>query len=41
MNAAFVTDERHCHEREYYDQNDALFVLREFENLEHAFHFVA
>jgi hypothetical protein len=40
MNAAFVFDERNCNKREDYDEHNALFVLREFENPEEAFHVI-
>jgi len=39
MNAAFVGYERHCKQNKHDDEHDALFVLREFEDLEKAFHF--
>ncbi len=41
MNAAFVSDERDRDQNEHHDQHDALFALREFENPEQAFHFLA
>ena len=41
MNAAFVSDKRDRDQNEHHDQDNALFVLREFENLEQAFHFNA
>jgi hypothetical protein len=36
MDATLVSDERDCNEHEHYDQDDALFVFGEFENLEQA-----
>jgi hypothetical protein len=41
MNAALISDERDRNQCEHYGQDDALFVFREFENLEQAFHFLA
>jgi hypothetical protein len=38
MNAALVSDERDCDEKEHHDEDDALFVFREFEDPEQAFH---
>src|SRR5436190_15913916 len=38
-NAALISDERNCDQNEHYDQNHALFVFREVENPEEAFHF--
>src|SRR2546423_5656088 len=40
INAAFVSDEGDHDEREHHDQDDALFVFRELENPEQAFHSV-
>lgn len=40
MNAALVSDERDCEQNERYDQDDALFVFREFENSEQALHLI-
>jgi hypothetical protein len=41
MNAPFVSDERDRDQNEHHDEDDALFVFRELENPEQAFHFVA
>ena len=38
MGAAFISDERNCQQNEHHDQDDALFVFRELENSEQAFH---
>jgi hypothetical protein len=39
MDAVFVSRESDRDEREHDDENDALFVFREFENPEEVFHF--
>jgi len=39
MNAALISDERDRQQNKHYDQHDALFVFREFENPEEPFHF--
>jgi hypothetical protein len=41
MNAAFISRQRNRDQADHHDQDDALFVLRELENPEQAFHFVA
>ena len=41
MNAAFVSDERDCHQNEHGDQDNALFVFRELKDSEQALHFLA
>jgi hypothetical protein len=41
MKAAFVSDERDRDQNEHHDEHDALFVFREIENSEEAFHFLA
>ena len=38
MYTALVRDKRNDDQNEHYDQDDALFVLCEFENAEKAFH---
>ena len=38
MNAPFVSNKRDRDQNEHDDQDDALFVLREFENSEQALH---
>ena len=38
MNAALVSEQRHCDQNEYDDEHDALFVLGKLENSEQAFH---
>jgi len=38
MNAAFVSDERDRQQHEHCNEDDALFILGEFENSEQAFH---
>jgi len=38
MNTVLIPDERNRDQKEYHDQNDALFVRREFENFEQALH---
>ena len=40
MHAALVSDECGPDEQKHHDQYDALFVLRELENPEYAFHFI-
>ena len=40
VNAALIFDECKCDQDEYYDEDNALFVLREFENPEQTFHSV-
>ena len=40
MNAAFISDECNRDQNKHYDEHDALFVLREFENPEQTFHSV-
>ena len=40
MNAPFVSDERDREQNEHHDQDDALFVFREFENSKEAFHLI-
>ena len=40
MNAALIFDECDRDQSKYYDEHDALFVLREFENPEQTFHSV-
>ena len=40
MNAALISDKCDRDQNEHHDQNDALFVFREFENSEQAFHLV-
>jgi len=37
-NAAFISDEGNCDQNQHYDQDNALFVFREFENSELALH---
>jgi hypothetical protein len=41
MNAALISDEREGEQNEHYDQDDALFILREIENPEEALHLFA
>jgi hypothetical protein len=41
MDAAFVSCESDGDERKHDDENDALFVFRELENPEQAFHFAS
>jgi len=38
VNAPFVSDECDREQNEHYDEHDALFVRREFENPKQAFH---
>lgn len=38
MNAACISDESDRNENKHHDEDDALFVFREFENPEQAFH---
>jgi len=40
MSAALVGDEGNCDQKEHDDKDDALFVPRELENSEQAFHFI-
>jgi|SRR5690348_14618342 hypothetical protein len=40
VDAAPVPDERDCDQNKHYDQNDTLFVFREFEDSEQLFHFI-
>jgi len=40
MDAVLVSDEGDCNQNEHHDQDDALFVLREFEDSEEAPHFI-
>ncbi len=40
MNAPLISDKCDRDQNEHHDQNDALFVFREFENSEQAFHLV-
>jgi hypothetical protein len=39
MPAALISDERDRDQSEHYNQDDALFVFRQFKNPEQAFHF--
>jgi len=39
MNAVFISDKRQREQHENYDLNYAMFVFREVENPEEAFHF--
>jgi len=41
MDATFILDECSNYQHQHHDQNDALFVFREIENPEKAFHFLA
>ena len=41
VNAPLVSDECDCDQNENDDEHHALFVRREFENLEKVFHFLA
>jgi len=41
MNTTLVSDEGNCDQHEHYDEDDALFILREMENSEQPFHFFA
>jgi hypothetical protein len=38
MDAALVSDEGNCDQHKHYDQDDALFIFRKFEDPEQAFH---
>ena len=38
MNAALVSEQRHCDQNECDDEHDALFVLGKLEDSEQAFH---
>jgi hypothetical protein len=38
VNATLVSDERYREQNKHHDQDDALFVYREFEDTEQAFH---
>jgi hypothetical protein len=41
MSAAFVSDEGDRDQNKHHNQNDTLFVFRELENPEEAFHVLA
>ena len=41
MSASFVSDECDRDQNYHYDEDDALFVLREFKHSEQAFHVIA
>lgn len=40
LNAAFITDQCDYDQNEHYDQDDALFVLGEFDNSQQLFHLI-
>ena len=41
MNTAFVSNENYRDQNKHHDENDALFVFREFKNPEQVLHFLA